>query len=104
MAEPKMIHGVNLCLEQDTIPKAQTTGLVVERQACWAMQAQFSKVYERKYVAILNGKVVDCDKDEYALARPLVSPVWIPAYLSATCNDSLTATYRRGSCRRTLRS
>jgi hypothetical protein len=69
MAGQKGIHSVDLRLEQEADTSEQDTRFAAERRAFWAMHPQLLKAYEGKYVAMLNGKVVDCDEDQHAFAK-----------------------------------
>jgi Family of unknown function (DUF5678) len=104
MAEREVIHNVDLDLKQESSTSEQDTRFAAERQAFWAMHAQLLKAYEGKYVAILNGKVVDCDDDKHALAKRLYRKFgYQPIYVQLVTTASLPI-YHLSSPRRTIRS
>ena len=69
MTEQGEIHTV--ALEQKSCGAASDADarFACERQAFWAMHSQLLPRYEGKYVAVLNGQVVDSDTDERALVQ-----------------------------------
>jgi hypothetical protein len=104
MAQPEVIYSVDLRLEQEADTSVQDTRFAAERRAFWAMHPQLLKAYEGKYVAILNGKVVDCDEDKHALAKRLYRRFgYQPIYVQLVTTASWPV-YRLSSPRRTLRS
>jgi hypothetical protein len=104
MAEQEVIHSVDLSLKREADTSSQDTRFANERRIFWAMHAQLLKAYEGKYVAILNGQVVDCDEDKHALAKRLYRQFgYQPIYVQLVTTASLPI-YRLSSPRRTLRS
>ena len=104
MAEQEVVHSVDLRLKQDANTSEQDARFAAERRAFWAMRAQLLKAYEGKYVAVLNGEVVDCDEDKQVLAKRLYRQFgYQPIYVQLVTTTSLPV-YRLSSPRRTLRS
>jgi hypothetical protein len=104
MAEQEVIHSVDLRLKQEADTSAQEARFDAERRAFWAMHAQLLKGYEGKYVAILNGKIVDCDEDKHALATRLYDKFgYQPIYVQLVTTAS-PPIYRLSSPRRTVPS
>jgi hypothetical protein len=61
-----------------------------ERQAFWAMHAQLLSMYAGKYVAVLNGQVVDSDVDERALVQRVYQKFgYQPMYVQLVTSGSL---------------
>ena len=69
MAEQGEIHTVVLEPKSGGAQGDADAKFACERQAFWAMHAQLLSIYEGKYVAVLNGQVVDSDVDERALVQ-----------------------------------
>ena len=69
MPEHEEIHTVVLEQQSRGTPSEAEAKFACERQAFWAMHAQLVSRYEGKYVAVLNGQVVDSDIDERALVQ-----------------------------------
>lgn len=69
MPEHEEIHTVVLEQQSHGAPSEAEAKFAYERQAFWAMHAQLVPMYEGKYVAVLNGQVVDSDIDERALMQ-----------------------------------
>ena len=69
MSEQEEIHTVVLEQQSHGAHSEAETKFACERQAFWAMHAQLVSRYEGKYVAVLNGQVVDSDSDERALVQ-----------------------------------
>ena len=69
MAEPGEIYTVVLEQKSGGAQSDADAKFACERQAFWAMHAQLVSIYEGKYVAVLNGQVVDNDVDEGALMQ-----------------------------------
>jgi hypothetical protein len=61
-----------------------------ERQAFWAMHAQLVSMYEGKYVAVLNGQVVDSDIGERTLVQRVYKTFgYQPIYVQLVALGSL---------------
>ena len=69
MAEQGEIYTVVLEQKSGGAQSDADAKFACERQAFWAMHAQLVSIYEGKYVAVLNGQVVDNDVDEGALVQ-----------------------------------
>jgi len=69
MPEHEEIHTVVLAQQSHGAHSEAEAKFASERQAFWAMHAQLVSMYEGKYVAVLNGQVVDSDGDERALVQ-----------------------------------
>jgi len=67
MTEQGEIHTVVLEQKGRGVQSDAEAKFACERQAFWAMHSQLLSMYEGKYVAVLNGQVVDSDVDERAL-------------------------------------
>ena len=103
MAEQEAIYSVDLHLSHEADKSAQDDRFAAERQAFWSMHSQLLERYEGKYVAILNGKVVDSDADKRALAQRLYRQFgYQPIYVQPVTAASLPI-YRMSSSRRIVR-
>ena len=69
MTEQGEIHTVVLEQKSRGTHNDAEAQFACERQAFWAMYTQLLSMYEGKYVAVLNGQVVDSDVDERALVQ-----------------------------------
>jgi hypothetical protein len=103
MAEREPIYSVDLHLNHEVDKSVQDARFAAERQAFWSMHSQLLERYEGKYVAILNGKVVDSDADKRALAQRLYRQLgYQPIYVQLVTAISLPI-YRMSSPRRIAR-
>ena len=73
MTEPGEIHTVTLEQKSCGAPSDADARFACERQAFWAMHSQLLPMYEGKYVAVLNGQVVDSDVDERSCSASIRS-------------------------------
>jgi Family of unknown function (DUF5678) len=104
MAEQEVIHSVDICLQRPAHSRAEDSRFAGERRAFWAIHAELLRAYEGKYVAILNGKVVDCDEDKRALAKRLYRQYgYQPMYVQFVTAASLPI-YHLSSPRPTIHS
>jgi predicted ATP-dependent protease len=69
MTEQGEIHTVVLEQKSRGAHSDADAKFACERQAFWAMHSQLLSMYEGKYVAVLNGQVVDSDVDERTLVQ-----------------------------------
>jgi hypothetical protein len=69
MPEQEEIHTVVLEQQSRGAHSEAEAKFACERQAFWAMHAQLVSMYEGRYVAVLNGQVVDSDINERALVQ-----------------------------------
>lgn len=69
MPEQEGIHTVVLEPQNRRIHSDAEEKFARERQAFWAMHAHLLATYEGLYVAIVNGQVVDSDRDERTLVQ-----------------------------------
>ena len=69
MAEQGEIYTVVLEQQSHGAQSDADAKFACERQAFWTMHAQLLSMYEGKYVAVLNGQVVDSDVDERVLVQ-----------------------------------
>jgi uncharacterized protein DUF5678 len=100
MAEQEPIYSADLHLNHEVDKGAQDDRFAAERQAFWSLHSQLLEKYEGKYVAILNGKVVDSDADKRALAQRLYREFgYQPVYVQLVMAASLPI-YRMSSSRR----
>jgi hypothetical protein len=90
MPEQEEIHTVVLEQERRGAHSEAEAKFANERQAFWAMHAQLVSVYEGKYVAVLNGQVVDNDIDERALVQRIYKTFgYQPIYVQLVTLGSL---------------
>ena len=69
MTEQGELYTVMLDQKSRGAPRDADVQFACERQAFWALHAQLLSMYEGKYVAVLNGQVVDSDVDERVLVQ-----------------------------------
>ena len=104
MAEPEVIHNVDLHPEQEADTSTPHSRFAAERRAFGAVHEQLLNAYEGKYVAMLNATVVDSDEDKSALAQRVYRRFgYQPIYVQLVTAASLPI-YRMSSPRLTLRS
>ena len=90
MAEQGEIHTVVLEPKSGGAQSDADAKFACERQAFWAMHAQLLSIYEGKYVAVLNGQVVDNDVDEGALVQRVYQKFgYQPVYVQWVTSGSL---------------
>jgi|SRR5262249_49842986 len=100
MADQETSYTVDLHLSHEADKSAQDDRFAAESQAFWSMHSQLLERYQGKYVAILNGKVVDSDADKRTLAQRLYRQFgYQPIYVQLVTAISLLI-YRMGSPRR----
>ena len=94
MAEPGEIYTVVLEQKSSGAQSDADAKFACERQAFWAMHAQLVSIYEGKYVAVLNGQVVDNDVDEGALMQRVYQKFgYQPVYVQWVTSGSLPVYY-----------
>jgi len=89
MPEQEEIHTVVLEQQSRGARSEAEAKFACERQAFWAMHVQLMSMYEGKYVAVLNGQVVDSDIDERALVQRVYQkfgykPIYVPLVTSGS--------------------
>jgi hypothetical protein len=89
MAEPEVLHSVDLHPEHEADTSTPHSRFAAERRAFWAMHEQLLKAYAGKYVAMLNAPVVDSDKDKSALAQRVYrrfryQPIYVQLVIAAS--------------------
>jgi hypothetical protein len=90
MTEQGEIHTVVLEQKSRGTHNDAEAQFAYERQAFWAMHAQLLSMYEGKYVAVLNGQVVDSDVDERALVQRVYQKFgYQPMYVQWVTSDAL---------------
>lgn len=90
MLEQGEIHTVVLEQQNRGAHSEAEAKFASERQAFWAMHAQLVSMYEGKYVAVLNGQVVDSDGDERALVQRVYQKFgYQPMYVQLVALGSL---------------
>ena len=90
MTEPGEIHTVTLEQKSRGALSDADAKFACERQAFWAMHSQLLPMYEGKYVAVLNGQVVDSDVDERALVQRVYQKFgYQPMYVQLVTSGSL---------------
>lgn len=90
MTEQERIHTVVLEQKSRVTHNDAEAQFACERQAFWAMHAQLLSMYEGKYVAVLNGQVVDSDVDERALVQRVYQKFgYQPMYVQLVTSGSL---------------
>ena len=94
MPEQGEIHTVVLEQQSHGAHSEAEAKFASERQAFWAMHAQLVSMYEGKYVAVLNGQVVDNDVDEGALMQRVYQTFgYQPVYVQWVISGSLPVYY-----------
>jgi Family of unknown function (DUF5678) len=90
MTEQGEIHTVVLEQQSRDTQSDADAKFACERQAFWAMHAQLLSMYEGKYVAVLDGQVVDSDVDERALVQRVYQKFgYQPMYVQLVTSGSL---------------
>jgi hypothetical protein len=90
MTEQGQIHTVVLEQQSRDTQSEADAKFARERQAFWAMHAQLVAMYEGKYVAVLDGQVVDSDIDERALVQRVYQRFgYQPMYAQLVTSGSL---------------
>ena len=90
MTEQGEIHTVVLEQQSRGAQSDADAKFACERQAFWAMHAQLVSMYEGKYVAVLDGQVVDSDSDEHALVQRVYQRFgYQPMYVQLVTSGSL---------------
>jgi hypothetical protein len=90
MTEQGEIHTVVLEQKSHGTHNDAEAQFAGERQAFWAMHAQLLPMYEGKYVAVLNGQVVDSDVDERALVQRVYQKFgYQPMYVQLVTSGAL---------------
>jgi hypothetical protein len=90
MTEQGQIHTVVLGQQSRDAQSDADAKFACERQAFWAMHAQLLPMYEGKYVAVLDGQVVDSDIDERALVQRVYQRFgYQPIYVQLVTSGSL---------------
>jgi hypothetical protein len=90
MPEHEEIHTVVLEQQSHGAHSEAEAKFASERQAFWAMHSQLLPMYEGKYVAVLNGQVVDSDVDERTLVQRVYQKFgYQPMYVQLVTSGSL---------------
>jgi hypothetical protein len=90
MTEQGEIHTVVLEQKSRGTHNDAEAQFACERQTFWAMYAQLLSMYEGKYVAVLNGQVVDSDVDERALVQRVYQKFgYQPMYVQLVTSGAL---------------